>query len=413
MKSSPQSRPGSVYLVVLSTTVLVTSIALLGLESQRNTARSVDLLVGSARARVASQSAFEIALQKMNTTDWRRAVTSGGSIVALDDGAGNTSSVTVTDTADGDLADDYWEDVQLTVRSSSSDAAQSLQTQLRPSVQADAALSYALFAGGAIEFSSVTFSANRAVYSTGNVVATSSSIIAPVASAGTISGGTYSGTNRSGVTAEKPTDPAVISTWERRGTPINYSDIASGQIRNVAIGPGINPYGTRIVNSSGIYVIDCKGSNLTITNCRIVATLIIKNCPSLRFTGSVSIQAPSESQPTLLIDGNAEISISTTNLSELTSLTNFNPVGAPDSGVSDIDILDTYPSRIYGLLYIRNTVQISGTSRLIGVTVVGDDAKISSNVGLQYNANFAANPPEGFRTPGALVVVTPGLTSAR
>lgn len=407
------TRKGSVYLVVLSTTMLVTSIALLGVESQRATARSVDLLISSSKARALSQSGFEIALQTLASLDWRNTLTSGADVVSLDDGAGNTCKVIVSDPADGNLSDDPWEEAQLDIRASSGEAAQGFSTRLTPGVKADAALSYALFTGGATDFSSVTFSSNRAIYSTGSVTANSSSIIAPVGSAGTISGSTYSGVTRQNLPVEKATDSGVIALWEKRATSIDINDIPSKQIRNVAIGPGINPYGTRIVNPSGIYVIDCKGSLLTISNCRLVVTLIIKNCPSLKFNGSVSIQAPTENQPTLLIDGSAEISTSNSILSELTSLTNFNPVGAPDNGVSDIDTLDTYPSRIYGLLYIRDTLQISGTSRLVGVTIVGGDANISSNVGLQYNSVFASTPPDGFKSPGALTVVNTSVESSR
>jgi hypothetical protein len=413
MFKTPLHRKGSVYLVVLSTTLFVTTIALLGVEAQRATARSVELLISSAKARALAQSGFEIALQDLNTRDWRTSMSSGDTVLSLDDGAGNQCLVTISDPADGNLGDDPSEEVQLDIKAGSGDAVQSFSTRLTQSVRADAALSYSLFTAGTTYFSEATFSANRAIYSLGTVIAEASSIIAPVDSAGSITGRNYSGTTRPNLAKEKPTDAGVIALWEKRATPININDIPSNLIRNVAIGPGVNPYGTHMVNPNGIYVIDCRGNALTVSNCRIFATLIIKNCPTLIFTGSVSIQAPSETQPTLLIDGSVEISTSNTNLSELTSLTNFNPVGAPDNGVSDIDILDTYPSRITGLLYIRDSLELAGTSRLVGVTIVGGDTEIYSNIGLQYNPAFASNPPEGFKSLGPLTVVNNSTRSAR
>lgn len=403
------SKRGSVYLVVLSTTVLVTSIALLGVESQRNSARVVDLAVATNRARSLSQSAFEIALQEISdTSGWRTKFTSGSSVVDLAEG-NDRSRVILTDPVDNDLSDDAWEAVTLKSTGTSGDATQSFSVRLAPKPVADAALSYGIFAGGGIEFNSVTFSSNRAIYATGNVTANSSSVISGVGSAGTISGSTFSGSVRANLPVEAPCNISAIRLWQSLATPIRISDISSRQMRNIALGPGLNPYGSKIANAQGVYVIDCEGNSLTITNCRVVGTLIITNCSSLRFTGSVSIQAPSAAQPTLLVDGSAEIMTSNTDLNELTSLVNFNPAGVPNGNSTDIDVLDTYPSRINGLVYVSGTLVLGGTSRLIGVVAVGGDVKISSNVGISYTAAFATDPPLGFKTPGPLSVVSGSL----
>lgn len=400
------SKRGSIYLIVLSTTVLVTSIALLGVEAQRNTARSVELIVNSSKARANCQSAFETALQQLTTTsNWRSKLNSGSAAFEYTDSSGNTQKVIVTDPVDGNLADDQWEDIVLSSTATQNGATQSFSVQLKPVVDPDPALAYGLYSAGTITFESVTFSSNRAIYSRGNVIASASSVYSPVGSSGTISGSTYYGSNRTNLPLERATDPAVISQWESRGTVINASDIPSRQIRTVALGPGLNPYGSKTTNASGIYVIDCQNGSLTISNCRIVATLIIKNCTSLKFSGSVSIQSPSSTQPTLLVDGSADIELSNTDLGELTNLTNFNPSGVPNSGITDIDTLDTYPSRINGLMYITGALRIAGTSRLIGVVICGSDVKIASNVGLQYSSGFYNDPPSGFKQSGGFAIV--------
>jgi hypothetical protein len=400
-------RRGSIYLVVLSTTLLVTSIALLGVESQRNSARSVELLISSTKARASSQSGFEVALQTLNTLPtWRNTFSSGSRVTNFIDGMGSEALVTITDPNDGDLSNDIWQDVVLKSTATHEDATQSFSVRLTPSIDPDPALSYGLFASGGISFQSVTFNSTKAVYARGNVVAQSSNVISPVGSAGTVTGATYSSVNQQGLPLERETDPSAISLWQARATPIRIADIPDRQIRNVAIGPGINPYGTKITNASGIYVIDCENGALTITNCRTVATLIIKNCTSLRFTGSLSLQSPSTSQPTLLVNGNAEIQMSNSDLNELTSLTNFNPPGAPSSSGTNLTTLDTYPSRINGLIYFTGSLNISGTSRLIGVVISGSDVTIASSVGLSYVSTYASDPPMGFRQPGALKVIS-------
>ncbi|MBU6413483.1 MAG: hypothetical protein KGS45_08410 [Planctomycetes bacterium] len=421
MRHYKHTHRGSVYLVVLSTTMLVTSLALLGVEAQRGTARSVELQISSAKTRALAQTALELALQTLNDQDWRDDLSSGDVVVSLEDGAGNAYKVTVTDPVDGDLSDDEWDSVELRIKAGSGDASQAFSTRLQPTSIADAALSYGMFAGGMIEFNSVTFNSTRAVYALGNVTALRSSVYGGVGTAGVLTGATFFGATRQGLATEKATDETVIDPWKARATVIDYTDIPSRQIRNVpsrqirnvAIGPGVNPYGSKTTNPSGIYAIDCNGGNLDITNCRIVGTLIVTNCAALRITGSVSIQAPSESQPTLLTNAHTEISMSNIDLSELTSLTNFNPSGAANGAITDIDILDAYPSRINGIVYTSSTLQLGGTSRLVGVVIAGGDIKVTSNVGLSYNSAFAANPPEGFKSPGPLAVTSGSVSSTR
>ena len=79
--------------------------------------------------------------------------------------------------------------------------------------------------------------------------------MSPVAAAGSISGATYSAARTSAVAAvQMPGQPWLEYTPV--GTAISYGS-TGGQLRNLVLGPGRNPYGT--TNAQGVYVIDAGG----------------------------------------------------------------------------------------------------------------------------------------------------------
>ncbi len=413
MKSSPQSRPGSVYLVVLSTTVLVTSIALLGLESQRSTARSVDLLISSAKARTLSQSGFEIALQTLASQDWRSKLTSGSTVVSVDDGSGGLIKVAISDPVDADLADDPWDDVQLTSSAWHGSASSALQVRLKHAITPDPALSYCLFSRGGIKFKTCTFSSSAPVYADVSFYSDKSTVDAPVQSSTSIAGITYLRTQTANSEVKSAVTYAnLLSIYGTQATPIVLSTISSRKIERVALGPGVNPYGTKVVNPRGIYFIDCGGSDLTVSRARISGTLVLKNCRKLTIERSVCWEPAETNLPVFILDGELDVDLDATDLLELTNLVNFNPAGAPFKSVSDIDTLDAYPSLLGGVSYtagaarLRNKACITGTMICDGLLEVEQDPRST------YSNIYKLNPPEGFRTPGALKISSIAAGSA-
>ena len=150
----------------------------------------------------------------------------------------------------------------------------------------------------------------------GNTSGGASTVNANVEAVSTITpnSASISGTSTAGVAARLMPVSTVISTYVAMGTPIVYSSIPSGIIQNVVISPASNPYSSTALNLKGIYVIDCGGSNLEITHCRIVGTLVILNPGSSSSIGAGTGSADQinwvpavSSYPCLLVSGDMEI----------------------------------------------------------------------------------------------------------
>ena len=85
--------------------------------------------------------------------------------------------------------------------------------------------------------------------------------------------------------------------------------------------------------------------------------------------------------------------------------TPFHPSGAPYLGDTDGDTLDSYPSRISGLVYVSNDLTTGASSTFDGVVVVGNTFTAFDPLNLTYRQTFLNNPPPGFGSAGTMAVV--------
>lgn len=184
-------------------------------------------------------------------------------------------------------------------------------------------------------------------------------------------------------------------------------------IEGVLLSPARNPYGTRVTNASGIYIIDCQMQPLIVRNARIVGTLVIKNPGAgSAVTASMNWEAAVENLPILLTDGNLTISTSTALLQEKTTKSNFNPTGTPYryiGGVEDSDAVDAYPSLLSGLVYTSAGLTLSNHPCFRGcVAAAGGVVMTSSFVDFTYDDRYALMPPPGFDDLRPRPMVVPG-----
>lgn len=193
---------------------------------------------------------------------------------------------------------------------------------------------------------------------------------------------------------------------ESDAQPATY--VIHGQL----LSPQNNPF-TGVANAAGIYVLSCGGKKIHIRNTRILGTLVVMNpgagskiegsvCwdPTVVLSTSLNLQ----NLPALITDGPLEIGLDSTPLSEITTGVNFNPSGSPYSGVTDSDLLDTYPSQISGILFSVGDFTLSKYTTINGV-VVGMNRVIvnggtPATTGVTVNHQplyYYVNPPFGFR----------------
>lgn len=390
-------RPGTVYVLVLVSAMIVAVIGLVGVTVVRQDLARSELNASAAKATTYAQSAIELGLTEIKLNpSWRTTYTNGSTMFSRPLGTGR-ASLTVSDPNDSNLSNSISDTFLLRGTGIVGGARQLVEVKVIPTLPPLPALSTCMSVGGTLTFTSGKARASAMIWSGGNVTASNATIAANVQSAGTISGSTFSGTRTPGVAAPTmPTKTTVISTYGGLATSISYGSLTSGTLQKVALSSGRNPFGS--TNASGVYMIDCGGQSLTIRDSRIVGTLVIKNAATVTLAGSLLLQASSASMPVLIVDGNVDVTLSTTDLYETTFLTNFNPSGVPYLNSTDIDTLDYYPAQIQGLVAIFGnlSVQSSGTLNATSAILVTGNASIQGALMLADDTGIVATPPSGF-----------------
>jgi Tfp pilus assembly protein PilV len=175
------------------------------------------------------------------------------------------------------------------------------------------------------------------------------------------------------------------------------------------ISPSLNPFGTGVTNSEGIYWINCLGNKVVIERSRILGTLLLINpgAGSCVANGPISWSPAVAGYPALLVDAdntgtpNFAIYASNRGLSEKEMAFNYNPVGAPHEEFGqDTDTNDIYVSRIRGLVAVRNDLTFQNRGLIRGQLLVGHDISNSSGeLEIDYQPDSLLNPPPGFTAP--------------
>ena len=127
--------------------------------------------------------------------------------------------------------------------------------------------------------------------SSNSVVSLSGTVYGAIESIST--SGTAAGTQTITTNAPSKTMPStsIFNDLLQIGTAINYNSLSGGKLQNCLLSATSNPFGTP--DPDAVYSISIPSTkNLTITNCRIVGTLLI-SAPK----GNVQVQGPVEWEP--------------------------------------------------------------------------------------------------------------------
>jgi hypothetical protein len=166
--------------------------------------------------------------------------------------------------------------------------------------------------------------------------------------------------------------PDHVTSLRESATTLIVSGGGSISLSGFLLAPTSNPFGN--LNQRGLYVLDCAGRNVTISDCRIVGTLLLVNPgASSALSGAVVMEPAIRGYPCLVVDGNITLDASSTRLNE--SGTNFNPQGVPHpyfGGSVDQDMSDGYAARIYGGVAVTGRFIMQGTGSIAGLSVGGD-----------------------------------------
>lgn len=389
-------RRGAIYAIVVFTVAILTVAVLGAFDVQQRRQRAAQAGADAVEARRLALSSLEWSLTTLAADPFYRA-TLGASPTILADVpfSGAVIRVVASDPFDADIADDAADPIALTATVAFGAARQSVRASLRPVATPLDILASSLHAGGGITFSSATVRGPRPAWAGGIVFAASSSVQVPVFAGLLVSGSSYTaGTTSLAGTRTMPT--GVIAAWRALGTAIPRSSLSGNTLERVVLSPGANPFGT--ANPRGIYFIDCGGEDVTIRFARIQGTLVLVNAGSgTRIIDEVLLEPAAPGNPVLLVDGDLLIDMTRNTFSEGTHSVNLNPSAAPWAGRSDNDRADSYPSKLGGLVYATDDLDIRGNVLAEGPLIAGDNIDVSGTLTTLPDPALAVLPPLGFR----------------
>lgn len=396
-RTRPRAPRGTVYLIVLSTVALATTIGIAGVLLAQSKRRTAQAEFNAAIARANALSAVEYGLQvAQNTASWRASVQPDGTILDRNGSSGRLK-LSATDATDSDLADSLSDPVTLTGEGTYGASRQLVRVTLTPSSPPLDALSVGIAVQNTIDFSgsgTTYIRADGGIHSNTSIASSSATILSPVSAVGPITGTGYSvGTTTPAQARQMPDASSVVAMYTSMATVIPYASISGNKIEKVLLSPSSNPWGT--TNAAGIYLIDCGDKKIEITNSRFLGTLILVNPKSnSTFAGPCLMESLSQDAPALIVVGDMPFDLGTGTLYELSLMTNFNPSGSPYRGQSNTLAIDSYPTLISGIVYVTGHATVSSALTIEGSLLVGGKLNVSAPLTVRHVP--IVNAPIGF-----------------
>ncbi len=416
MKIQVHQRRGSVLLLILAVSMILTVIGMSALFVNRVHNRTTQLSHGFGRAQILAVSAMEQALQVLNRgiqteidaeRNWRL-LYSHDTVVTTYNLGGGSCSWKLRDDSDNDLNNGVDDNFWIYATGTHDDVSFTLRIEMKPPLdeQAMSCLDVAVLAGDDfVAGKGCQIYTDQIVAANDKLIIVMTRIISHAEAVDYVSGSTFHGTTTSGVTPRTLPGAEALDSYVAEGTSISWDSIPSSgdagdrKIEGILLSPTVNPYGA--TNSNGVYIIDCQGNNLTIKDCRIVGTLVLLNSTSTTtISGSVNWQPAIAEYPSVLAEGDLDLQYGISKLTEAKIGKNLDPDGTPDEGTHDSDMTDEYYSVINGNIYSASTVWLKSdeASTIMGCIVAADDVVMMTNDLAQISrpSTIADSPPPGF-----------------
>lgn len=393
-------RRGALYILATAVSLVVAAIGLSTLATLRLQNRAASATGDRLQAELWARSGVEWArLWIQDDSNWRTN-RPHGTWISKTFANGGEVVVSVVDPADGDLADDPMDSVQIVAQGIYGAARQKLGVSLYATVEPIDVLRAALHAAGGFEVQSgKTVAVEGAPLSSNGTINNSGTITGNVECAFYTGTGTVAGTVTPGAPSKPNPDPSVMSQLQAAATAIPYQST----MQRFVLSSGVNPWGSP--NPNGVYVLNTGGADVVLKQFRVQGTLVIQ-CGADRtvtIDEAALVEPHSPDYPAIVTDGSIELKLKSdsTQLSESAEGTNFNPPGAPYNGVSDSDQNDVYPNEIRGLVHVKGTVNFSERTKVVGAVVTERTTTpfiwSKSPIQVTYDPILASNPPLGYR----------------
>ncbi len=401
MSKKDGQKKGSVYILILSSVLVITVLSIAGITFARYRTQRLQWLTDSLQAQRLSSAGLQLAFEQITTAaSWRTgtSMTLNKSLSPKQD----FIQIEITDPADKDMLNTPTDSVLVQAVGIHDNAIHMAQATVQFAKTPLTCLQSVVHAQNNMVFNTATnITGTGALSTNADAVASFAWINLSVNAADTVSGMFYNAGMKTGATALSIPDYAeVIAEYSRIATIIKYAAIPSGLIQDVVFSSTSNPYGSTL-NAQGVYLIDLAGQQIAIKNIRLVGTLILKNGPvgkTIDLSGAMVIEPTVNNYPTLIIDGAVRFKLDKNRLDESQSNTNFNPIGTPYNGIDDKDTLDRYDTQINGLVYVTQDIVIKNSLTFNGVMLAGNTVTFdkSSIAKLTYDKSFSLKAPPAF-----------------
>lgn len=402
-------RRGGAYVLVLGVTTMAAVVGVGAVLAQRVQFQARELVEHTQTARIAAIAGLEMAMQAIDEdADWRETLLAQPN---FPDVTVNGITVTVTATApDGSalVLDDLADPIMLSATATIGSTRQRFSVVLEPVIRGIDALARAVVA--ADEFAADEGSrvhADAAIHAS-TATASSANVYADMELASTPSGGNFRGAINDDAAAPELPDVLASEFAGVFDAPVTISPAVlpvQGGIHWISgvLGPGVNTVGGS-ASSSGTYIVDGDSRPIGIRNLRLLGSLVIVRANgAVVVTGSNNLTANGDEHPVLAVAGDIAFSMRSSPLDENVVKMNLNPPGVPDaSGATDSDTLDSYPSLITGLIWIRKdsdaTVSFPGLW-VRGAVIAGDDFRVLEDavVRVEHLESLHDTPPTVLR----------------
>lgn len=220
-------RRGTVYLIVLISVVILVIIGISGLYAAQVQSRVVSAGADAEQARFNAQAAIELgATMIQENPNWRNAYGGGTWVNGRGLGAG-TISVEVRDPDDADVQDSNLDSIVLRGVGEVAESRQMMEIRLDAAPSGVDSLESGAHAGRIMAFDGGRVVADEVLTSNGSTWASTATVDADVASAGTIFGATFNGSqSANGEAQQMPLASEVLATYQAKATPITMAEIA-------------------------------------------------------------------------------------------------------------------------------------------------------------------------------------------
>lgn len=383
------ARRGSLYLVVLGTTMIVAVTALAAMSASRVELHAAVRGFDSRDARLRARSSIEHAVSWINANDnWRTLLENNTAQDEVTLGVGRFSWRVVDQ--DGSLTDDRRDHATIVGEGRVGDSIAVEQVSIEPDGRALTCLEANIHATTSISVSGSARVSGSGLIVASDMISSSNGTIDLDCEADMITGNTYNGATLESVPPREAPGEHVFDYYEMRGTVINMSDLPPFAdcrlITLTMLSSTSNPYGD--LNPLGIYVIDCEGQCLVITDASVNGTLVVLNADAgVIVRGTADLSPTAQNHPSLLVQGDVRF-------------------GSTDGFTALFDNLSAS-----GIVYVTGTTTV--TSDLgFGGSLISGGVEVYDGADLQvtqttYSLDY---PPPGF-TAGNDVRILPASWS--